>query len=52
MSATIAPGAAKTRPGVAYYFSPDRRGEHPKNHLTDFKGVLQADAYAGFTKPL
>jgi hypothetical protein len=37
-------------PGVAYYFSPDRKGEHPQRHLAGFEGVLQADAYAGFGK--
>jgi transposase len=37
-------------PGAAYYFSPDRRGEHPQRHLAAFNGVLQADAYAGFKK--
>jgi len=35
-------------PGVAYFFSADRRGEHPQEHLKDFKGILQADAYSGF----
>ena len=35
-------------PVVAYYFSPDRKGEHPQTHLKDFEGILQADAYAGF----
>jgi len=35
-------------PGVAYFFSVDRKGEHPQEHLKDFKGILQADAYAGF----
>ena len=35
-------------PAVAYYFSPDRKGEHPQTHLKDFSGILQADAYAGF----
>ena len=44
------PWGGQDPPGVAYYFSPDRRGEHPKDHLADFKGVLQADAYAGFAK--
>lgn len=37
-------------PAVAYYFSPNRKGEHPQRHLADFKGVLQADAYGGFAK--
>ena len=35
-------------PGVVYYFSPDRKGEHPRGHLAKPEGVLQADAYAGF----
>jgi len=35
-------------PGVAYFFSADRKGEHPQEHLKDFKGILQADAYSGF----
>lgn len=35
-------------PGAVYYFSPDRKGEHPQAHLKDFRGILQADAYAGF----
>ena len=37
-------------PGAAYYFSPDRKGVHPQDHLADFEGILQADAYAGFRK--
>lgn len=35
-------------PAVRYFYSPDRKGEHPKRHLKDFKGVLHADGYAGF----
>jgi transposase len=30
--------------------SPDRKGEHPQEHLEDFRGILQADGYAGFSK--
>ena len=26
----------------------DRKGEHPRRHLQDFRGALQADAYSGF----
>jgi hypothetical protein len=33
---------------VWFAYSPDRKGEHPKRHLQDFTGTLQADAYAGF----
>jgi len=35
-------------PGVVYYFSPDRKGEHPRSHLAQSSGILQADAYTGF----
>jgi transposase len=44
------PWGGSDPPGAAYYFSPDRKGEHPQAHLADFKGVLQADAYGGFKK--
>ena len=43
-----APSGTAAPPGVAYYFSADRKGEHPQKHLAAFKGILQADAYAGF----
>jgi transposase len=35
-------------PAVCFFYSPDRKGEHPRAHLKDFHGILQADAYAGF----
>ncbi len=35
-------------PAAVYFYSPDRRGEHPAIHMTAFAGFLQADAYAGF----
>lgn len=35
-------------PAVWFACSPDRKGKHPQRHLADFRGVLQADAYAGF----
>jgi transposase len=35
-------------PAAAYFYSPDRRGERPREHLKSFTGFLQADAYAGF----
>lgn len=35
-------------PAAAYFYSPDRRAEHPAQHLAEFAGFLQADAYAGF----
>jgi hypothetical protein len=31
-----------------FFYSPDRKGEHPIAHLKNFTGVLHADGYAGF----
>jgi hypothetical protein len=38
--------AQDRRDQVAY--SEDRKGEHPRQHLKNFTGALQADAYARF----
>ena len=38
----------KAAPAVWFAYSPDRKGEHPQQHLSKFRGDLQADAYAGF----
>ncbi|KAB8044560.1 IS66 family transposase [Janthinobacterium aquaticum] len=38
-----------TTPAAVWFaYTPDRKGIHPQTHLVTFKGVLQADAYAGF----
>jgi transposase len=42
------PAGDSTPPAVWFAYSPDRRGEHPRQHLRRFRGTLQADAYAGF----
>jgi transposase len=42
------PAGLNTAPAVWFAYSEDRKGEHPKRHLKDFKGALQADAYSGF----
>jgi transposase len=42
------PFAGSAPPAVLYRYSPDRKGEHPRAHLQDFRGILQADGYAGF----
>jgi transposase len=44
------PAGDTAAPAVWFAYSPDRRGEHPHRHLADFKGTLQADAYAGFNR--
>jgi transposase len=35
-------------PAAIFFYSPDRTGQHPKRHLAEYRGILQADAYAGF----
>jgi hypothetical protein len=42
------PFCGTTPPAAAYFYSPDRAGEHPAGHLSSFTGFLQADGYAGF----
>ena len=44
------PAGGKTAPAFWFAYSPDRKGEHPQQHLRDFRGALQADAYAGFNQ--
>jgi len=41
------PFAGNAAPAVLYCYSPDRSGEHPRTHLASFRGILQADGYAG-----
>jgi transposase len=48
MCATTGRSAAKAPPAAAYFYSPDRGGEHPAAHMASFTGLLQADGYAGF----
>jgi transposase len=42
------PAGDLSPPAVWFAYSPDRKGEHPQRHLRDFRGTLQADAFAGF----
>ena len=42
------PSGDTTAPAVWFAYSPDRKGENPKQHLKLYKGALQAHAYAGF----
>lgn len=44
------PAAGGDPPAVWFAYSPDRKGVHPRTHLKDFNGVLQADGYAGFDR--
>ncbi|MBM0108934.1 IS66 family transposase [Steroidobacter sp. S1-65] len=42
------PAGSTDPPAVLFRYSPDRKGERPREHLKDFRGILQADGYAGF----
>src|SRR5665213_1943070 len=42
------PAGDATPAAVWFAYSPDRKGEHPRAHLGNFTGTLQADGYAGF----
>jgi len=44
------PFGSRAAPAAALFYSPDRGGEHPKQHLANYVGLMQADAYAGFNK--
>jgi transposase len=44
------PAGDTAAPAVWFAYSPDRKGEHPQQHLREFTGILQADGYAGFNQ--
>src|ERR1700693_4822549 len=37
-------------PAAMFYYSRDRRGEHPQAHLAGYAGILQAGAYDGYNR--
>jgi transposase len=37
-------------PAAMFYYSRDRGGEHPIQHLASYAGIFQADAYGGYGK--
>ena len=37
-------------PAAMFYYSRDRRGEHPQAHLAGYAGILQADAFDGYNR--
>jgi transposase len=44
------PFAGADPPAAVYFYSPDRAGRHPEEHLASWTGLMQADAYAGFNR--
>jgi len=37
-------------PAAMFYYSRNRKGEHPQAHLASYGGILQADAFDGYGK--
>ncbi len=37
-------------PAVLCYYSRNRKGEHPREHLAGYTGILQVDRFAGFNE--
>jgi transposase len=37
-------------PAAVFHYSRDRTGAHPQGHLASYRGILQADAFGGYTK--
>jgi transposase len=44
------PFGGRAPPAAVFFYSRDRSGEHPRQHLAAWTGVLQADAYGGYGK--
>ncbi len=44
------PFGGQAPPAAVYFYSRDRAGEHPQQHLVGWSGILQADAYSGYGK--
>lgn len=44
------PSGDTAAPAVWFRYSPNRQGIHPQTHLKDYRGILQADAFAGYDK--
>jgi transposase len=44
------PFAGPDPPAAVFFYSRDRGGEHPEQHLAVYAGLMQADAYTGFAK--
>uniref|UniRef100_UPI000D1BFDF8 IS66 family transposase n=1 Tax=Burkholderia metallica TaxID=488729 RepID=UPI000D1BFDF8 len=42
------PAGSRAPPAVWYRYSPDRKGERPREHLAGYTGILQADAFSGY----
>jgi hypothetical protein len=43
-----APFAGGRAPSALFYYSSNRKGEHSREHLVGYQGILQADNYSGY----
>jgi len=43
-----APFAGEAAPAALFYYSSDRSAKHPEQHLANYTGLMQADAYSGY----
>ena len=44
------PFGGSSPPAAVFHYTPDRTAAHPRRHLSRYRGILQADAYAGFNE--
>jgi len=44
------PAGSEAASAVWFADLPDRKGEHPAHHLKNYRGILQADGFAGFNR--
>jgi len=44
------PWCGDRAPAALFRYSPDRKGERPREHLAGFAGFMHADAYAGYAE--
>jgi transposase len=42
------PFGGPSPPAAMFYYSRDRKGEHPQSHLAGYTGLFQADAFEGY----
>jgi transposase len=42
------PFGGTSPPAAMFYYSRDRKGEHPQSHLAKYAGLFQADAFDGY----
>ena len=42
------PFGGRSPPAAMFYYSRDRKGEHPQTHLAGYAGLFQADAFDGY----